>query len=176
MPKLSMPKSNAPQTKTDKQMRTFQKRTFQKPPQNPFLALRILMGVIFLSAGMYRLFNYAAGIKELTALNFPAFSIAPLTALLIIFEIACGLMLLFNRYVKIVLSALVLFLAVAIGTALASNGAAIILQAGELFVFNANATDVMLHIVFLVILVVLLMQYWKDEKKRKKKAISSTRK
>jgi uncharacterized membrane protein YphA (DoxX/SURF4 family) len=113
--------------------------------------LRILMAVIFISAGLFRIFNPIAAENELIKLGLPNF----FTWFILVIEIGGGFVLLVGKYLKIVLVIFVIFLLVALGGALLSNGYNIIAQAGELFIFDATPTDFFMHFVFLVILIFL---------------------
>lgn len=116
--------------------------------------LRIFLGVVFLSAGIFRVFNPLLAQDELQNLKLTGF----LTYFLIVFEILAGLLLLSKKYLKAVYMALVFFLVFALINALVVNGKNIIDSAYELFVFNANPTDFLLHFIFLLILIVLIKE------------------
>jgi uncharacterized membrane protein YphA (DoxX/SURF4 family) len=116
--------------------------------------LRILMSLIFLSAGIFRIFNPMAAEAELIRLGLPAY----FTWFILVIEIGGGVMLLLGKFVKQVSAVFILFLVFALITGLMINGREIISQAGELFVFDANSTDFFMHLVFLVILVFLLLK------------------
>lgn len=115
--------------------------------------LRLLLAAIFLSAGIFRIFNPAAASLELENLHLPLL----LTYFLIILEIGAGLMLLFNKYLKEVYRVLAGFMFLTLAWGLIINGSGIIKQSGELFVFRTNPTDFFLHLVFLIILIALLL-------------------
>lgn len=115
--------------------------------------LRLLLAVIFLSAGIFRIFNPAAASRELKNLQLPLF----LTYFLIIFEIGGGGLLLLGKYLKIVYGFLIGFLLLALVWGLIINSSGIIGRAGELFIFQTNPTDFFLHLVFLVIIIVLYL-------------------
>ena len=114
--------------------------------------LRIFLALVFLTAGLFRVFNYDLAIAEFSFLRMPVF----LCPLVIIFEIGAGIFLLFNKYVKQVYLALIVFLIFVLSLALVIRGEAMIASAGELFVFDLTATDWFLHFVFLLIAVMLL--------------------
>ena len=120
--------------------------------------LRILMALVFISAGFFRIFNPGAAEKELLALGLPVF----LTIFLALFEIVGGSLLLFKgKAYKYVVFVFVLFLFFALILALTVNGRALFSQAGELFVFSANPVDFFLHFVFIIILLSLIWR-WQD--------------
>jgi uncharacterized membrane protein YphA (DoxX/SURF4 family) len=116
--------------------------------------LRILLALVFLSAGIFRIFNPAAAIFELSHLHLPIF----LAGLLIIFEIGAGLGLLLNKYVKQIYWLLIIFLILILIWALIVAGGELIKSAGELFVFNLTPTDFLLHLFFLLITITLLLK------------------
>ncbi|MHB8903562.1 MAG: DoxX family protein [Patescibacteria group bacterium] len=115
--------------------------------------LRILMGLVFITAGLFRIFYGFEAVQELRLLNLPSFLACPL----IVLEIIGGLLLIFNKYLKIVLVVLIIFLIGALLNAIFLNGINLFYQAGELFVFNLTPTDFFLHFVFLIILISLLI-------------------
>lgn len=115
---------------------------------NRIVALRILMALVFLGAGLFRIFNPGAANLELMNLKLPLFFGWPI----IILEILGGLCLLLNYKAGKMALMLGIFLILALLQALIINGAEIWRQAGELFVFKANSLDWFLHLVFLVIL------------------------
>jgi len=121
--------------------------------KNPSVLLRVLMGVVFCSAGLFRLFVPQAALDEMANLGLPVLLVFPITA----FEIVLGLFLILNRYVKYTAGALVLFLAVALIKGMIAGGWGLFSLAGELFVFNVTPTDIFLHLVFLIILLYLFL-------------------
>ena len=126
---------------------------FKKNFLNGSGLLRILMALVFISAGFFRIFNPGAAEKELLALGLPVF----LTIFLALFEIVGGSLLLFKgKAYKYVVFIFVLFLFFALILALTVNGRALFSQAGELFVFSANPVDFFLHFVFIIILLSLI--------------------
>ncbi|MCK5283797.1 MAG: DoxX family protein [Nanoarchaeota archaeon] len=128
-----------------------------KKPNNFFDYAVIFLGLVFLSAGVYRILNFDAAIAEMAALNMPDF-IAPI---MIMFEIVMGILFLLSKGVKIaaVLSAIFLISAVIIGFIV--NGSRIFSSLGELFVFNANPTDISLHLIYLALLLYIFVKYKK---------------
>lgn len=131
--------------------------SFKKYFNSPTDILRVLMALVFLSAGFFRIFNPELAKLELVNLNLPLF----LSYFLIILEIVGGFLLLINKGVKEVSILFVVFLIFALGWLLLSNGRAILEQAGELFILNSNPTDFFLHLVFLIILVCLFIYHKK---------------
>lgn len=127
---------------------------FRNIIKEPKDILRIFMAVVFLSAGFFRIFNPAAAALELQNLQLPYF----LSYFLIFFEIGAGLFLLFNKYLQTISIFLSIFLLFALIRGLIINGHDVLRQAGELFVFRANPTDIFLHITFLVILISLVVR------------------
>ena len=126
---------------------------FKKNFLNANGLLRVLMALVFISAGCFRIFNPIAAEKELLALGLPVF----LTIFLALFEIIGGSLLLFKgKIYKYVVFVFVLFLFFALILALIVNGHALIDRAGELFVFSANPVDFFLHFVFIIILLSLI--------------------
>ncbi|MCX6722078.1 MAG: DoxX family protein [Candidatus Staskawiczbacteria bacterium] len=120
---------------------------------NPENLLRLFIGLVFLSAGIYRIFNWQQAVIEFSRLNL---NYPILIALMMILEIAGGLMLIFNIKTKKVLLVFILFILIALIAAFAVAGKNIISGLGQLFVFSPNPTDVFLHFTYLIILLYLL--------------------
>lgn len=115
--------------------------------------LRIFLGIIFLSAGIYRIFNWPKAVIEFEALNLNSvYLIVLITGL----EIVGGLLLLLNIKTKKVFLVFAVIMALAIINAFLAGGKNIILQSGELFAFDLTPTDVFLHTTYLIILIYLL--------------------
>ncbi len=115
----------------------------------PLSILRIFLGLVFLSAGIYRVFFFDAAQQEFLLLQTPSFFIIPL----IIFEIVCGGLLLLDKYTRYVLIACISFLSLALVLGFVVQGGSIIKGMGELFVFDPTPTDVFLHVTFLTIMI-----------------------
>jgi len=116
--------------------------------------LRVLMGLIFLSAALFRIFNPEMARFELSALSLPSFLLWPL----VIFEFLTGLFLLINFRVRSTALVLIVFLLFALIQALLVNGPEIWREASQLFIFQANPVEWFLHLVFVFILVNLVLE------------------
>ena len=115
--------------------------------------LRYLLALVFISAGLFRLFNYETGFIEMQQLNLPEWLTWPIS----LFEILAGLALLKEgRGAKKAILALIGFLLAALIWALFLAKDKIIKEASELFIFNLTPTDFFLHLVFLLILISLI--------------------
>lgn len=121
---------------------------------------RYFLAIIFLSAGLFRLFFIGRALEELLDLKLPEYTVV----LIIIFELSAGLLLLINKFVKYVYVSLAFFLIIALSLALIINWNSFWLSISELFIFNTNPTDWLLHFIFLLIVIFLLINY-KPEKK-----------
>ncbi len=132
-------------------LESFKENKLLKQPED---ILRIFLAFVFLTAGVFRIFNYNMAVSEFFVLGMPIF----LCPLMIIFEIGAGIGLLFNKFVKYIYSALIVFILFALVVALVVNGKEIISRAGELFVFNLTPTDWLLHFVFLLIAAILFIK------------------
>ncbi len=115
--------------------------------------LRVLMGLVFFAAGVFRLFAPQAALNEMTSLGLSGVWIFPIAVL----EIAAGLSLVLNRYVKYSAGVLAVFLLGALIKGLILGGSSLWLKAGELFVFDINPTDWFMHLTFLLILLFLFL-------------------
>ena len=120
---------------------------FFKKISEPKFYLRIMLAVIFLSAGTYRVFSPLAAKSEFVSLGLPGF----LSPIMVLFEIGAGCLLLFNVWAKRVYVLLAVFMVIVLAWALFLDAGRLFSAAGELFVFNLNPTDFFLHFVFLII-------------------------
>lgn len=108
---------------------------------------RYFLALVFLSAGLFRIFLPELAAQEIISLGLPK----TLSSLIIIFEISAGLLLIFNKQTKYVYFSLLLFLSTALFWGLLIAGPEIILSLEELFIFNLTPTDWLLHLIFLII-------------------------
>jgi uncharacterized membrane protein YphA (DoxX/SURF4 family) len=115
--------------------------------------IRIFLALVFLTAGIFRIFNFEIAVFEFAKLHLFSWLSWPT----IILEIGAGLSLLFNKYTKYTYRLLVLFLIFVLSWALLIDGGNLLKAAGELFIFNLNPTDFFLHFVFLLLIVVSLL-------------------
>ncbi|MFA5259150.1 MAG: DoxX family membrane protein [Candidatus Pacearchaeota archaeon] len=121
------------------------------------LLIRIFIGLVFLSAAVYRIFNFGAAEQELSNLNMPIILAIPL----IMLEICIGLSFLFNFFIKQTSVVIIIFLVSALLVGFFGNFESIIQNLGELFVFSANPTDMFLHFVYLLIVIFYVFYYKK---------------
>jgi len=114
-------------------------------------AVQRVLGIVFLSAALFRIFNYPAAELEMSSLGLPA-----LTAVLVIaIELTVAACFLTNRFVKVASLAAAIFLVVPISISLFLHSKTIYSELPALFVFNATATDVVLHVMFLILAVLI---------------------
>jgi len=120
----------------------------------PISLLKLFLGLVFLSAGIYRIFNWQSAISEISNLNiiFPSI----ISAIVVILEIIGGIFLIFNIQTKKTLLTFVTFLAITLFWTLIISWKSLINNAGILFTFRANPTDFFLHFTYLIILIYLL--------------------
>ena len=119
----------------------------------PEILLKIFIGLVFVSAGLYRIFNWQQAVLELSRLNL---NYAYLPFLIIALEIIGGFLLIFNVKTREVLLFFIIFIFFAMASAFLAAGGSIISNIGELFVLRPNPTDVFLHFTYLIILIYLL--------------------
>lgn len=124
----------------------------KKVIQKPQTLLRYFLAIVFLSAGIIRIFLPAVAVQELVALQLPTYFAICLS----LFEIIVGLMLIFNQGTKYVYICLTVFLIATLGWALIIQGPELIRSSRELFVFDLNPTDWFLHLIFLLLILILL--------------------
>jgi len=128
---------------------------FKKMVRGPEDLLRITIALVFISAGIFRIFNPEVAQSELQTLSVPqvaAWLIIPL-------ELIGGLYLLFKaKYWKQVIYIFIIFLIAALLVALKVDAQNILSNLEELFVFDVNPTDFFLHIIFIIILLSLVLK------------------
>ena len=120
-----------------------------------FDILRIVMGLNFLTAAIFRTFNFGFAKTEVNSLLLPWFF-----ALVVIgVEYICGIMFLMNKKPKAVAGVLIgfLILATILGT-IAYGPIQLLKDSGELFVYNLDPTDIYMHITYLVVLVYMFFE------------------
>ena len=120
--------------------------------------LRIFLGLVFLSAGIFRIFNLNMALVEMNNLHLSTMLTWPIIGL----EIIGGTLLIINKQIKKTLIVLLAFLSLALAWGLFVNGQDIIGQAKELFIYTLNSTDFFLHVTFLVIILSLLLFHKKQ--------------
>lgn len=116
--------------------------------------LRLFLGLIFVSAGLYRIFNWQGAILELSKLNLNS---VYLSVFIVAMEIIGGLLLIFNVKTKKVLIVFIIFLALTLVWALIISGKSLLGNAFELFTFNLTPTDFFLHFTYLIMLIYLFL-------------------
>ncbi len=117
--------------------------------------LRIFLGLIFTSAGIYRIFNWQTAILEISKLNLDSVYLA---IFIIALELVGGLFLIFNVKTKKVLIGFIIFLAITLIWALIISGKSLLGNIAELFTFQLTPTDFFLHLTYLIILLYLLIK------------------
>lgn len=117
--------------------------------------LVVFIGLVFLSAAIYRIFNYNVGLKEFNQLGIPIFFLP----FVILLEIILGLFFLLNKKVFYASLSSIIFLTIAIIIGFFSNFKIIIENISELFVFNATPTNIWLHILYIILLWIILIEY-----------------
>ena len=126
--------------------------------QEPSFLLRYFLLCVFLSAAVYRVFNFDEAITEMTAINLPA-SFAYLSTTT---EFLIVLMLLSRKTVVPALLLALSFLCFAISSAIVSNFQQAIADFWQLFTFQNESTDIALHCTFVIIIIVTLLMYRKS--------------
>lgn len=111
--------------------------------------ISFFLGIVFLLAAVYRIFNPKAGIEEFNAVGVPIFFLY----VTILFELTVGTLLILGKKLKLVSVITMFFLVIAIIIATLSDFKGIIHNIGELFVLDSTPTDIVLHITFLIMLI-----------------------
>jgi uncharacterized membrane protein YphA (DoxX/SURF4 family) len=112
-------------------------------------AAQIGLGIAFLSAALFRIFNFPAAQREMGSLSLPGGA----SVIVILFELVIAASFLSNRFVKPAALLAAVFLAVPIGLSLTLYARDLCSQLADLFTFDATVTDIVLHLIFLVLLV-----------------------
>jgi len=118
----------------------------------PLALLRIFLGLVFLSAGLYRVLNWHEVTLEFSNLKLNSLY---LPILIIILEIGAGIFLILNIKLKESLLVLIIFLIFTLIWTLVIFGKDLISKSSELFTFQTTPTDFFLHLSYLVILIYL---------------------
>ena len=128
--------------------------------ERSLVILRVFLGIVFISAAIFRIINFSSGMAEMQALGLPGLS----SIIIILLEIASGLLLILNKYIRIAVSVLVVVLTIGVIVALVTNFHNIMINFKELFVLDATPTDIVYHIALIVGLVQLF--FFCNEKKK----------
>jgi len=118
----------------------------------PTSLLRIFLGLVFVSAGLFRIFNWQMAVAELSRLNIYS---PYLSIFIILLEIIGGLLLIFNIKTKNALAGFITFLVFTLIWALVVSGKSLLGNASELLTFHLTPTDFFLHFTYLIILIYL---------------------
>lgn len=121
--------------------------------------LRFFLGVVFVSAGIYRIFNIDHGFQEIAYFGFSGKFAIIMIIFIILLEIIFGIFLLLNKYLKITIISLMFFLIIAFFILILRNFNFIWENLSELFIFNPTPTDIVLHICFFIMLMMLYNSY-----------------
>jgi uncharacterized membrane protein YphA (DoxX/SURF4 family) len=113
------------------------------------------IGLVFLSAAIYRSFNYQLAVEEFANLKLPP-SFVPFV---IVLECLLAAAFLFQKKVRYAALTAILFLASAITIAFITHHQTLLANVSELFFFHTNPTDVFLHMVYVGILTTLFLRY-----------------
>jgi len=115
---------------------------------------RIFLVLVFLSAGIFRIFNPELAQQEAFLLGLPT----SFSYFLSIFEVTIGFLLLIHVWTRLVYGVLAGFLIAALELAFVIKNKEIFSSISELFVFDLNPTDIFLHLVFLFIVVLMIFR------------------
>jgi uncharacterized membrane protein YphA (DoxX/SURF4 family) len=116
--------------------------------------LRIFLGIVFFSAGIYRAVFWKTAMQEFS--RFPEKISVWLAILVIILEIWGGILLILNKKIRLVLAIFAIFLSLAILQITITNLPSLVNNFAELFSFNPTPTNIFLHLTYLLILISLL--------------------
>jgi uncharacterized membrane protein YphA (DoxX/SURF4 family) len=128
-------------------------RTNLKILRRPEKLLSIFIGCVVTAAALFRVFNMDAGRAEMARLILPEFVLYPI----IIVEFAIGIMLLSGWKVRWALLSGMVFMGAAVIYAFVLRGYTLLTQSVELFAFDANPTDVFLHLTYIIIFAYLFL-------------------
>ncbi|MBI4438862.1 DoxX family membrane protein [Candidatus Woesearchaeota archaeon] len=109
---------------------------------------RVFLGIVFLGAGIYRVFFFDDAKNEMAALGLPWF----LAVVVIFLEIVGGTMLVADRKPNVAAGFLGFMILLGIAAGLLSRWDSIFGGLRELFTFNATPVSMLLHVAFIVML------------------------
>lgn len=134
------------------------KTIVEKIRKNPSLILLKFLGIVFLFAAVFRIFNFQAGVQEFTSIGFPSSLITISVIVAILLELLAGLSLLFHIQTRKVLILIGSFLSLSLVMVFANNASIILGNISELFVFDPTPTDILLHLLYILIIIVLILK------------------
>lgn len=120
----------------------------------PEIILRKFLAFVFLSAGIFRIFNSDIAASEFILLGLPAW----LSYGMIGLEIVSGLGLFFDKCTRFLYLVLIAFILFVLSWAIIIKGPELAAGAVDLFIFNLTPTDWFLHFTFLLIVVTLFVK------------------
>lgn len=122
--------------------------------------LRIFLGIVFILAGSYRVFNW-----NQVALEFQNIKLDNiyLPILVVAFELIAGLLLILNVGIKKVIVLLIVFLSLGLLWSIIVNNPTLTDNLSQVFTFSQTPVDFFLHFTYLIILSYLFLIQKRDK-------------
>ena len=133
----------------------YQKLIYNFAENHALTILRVGIGLVFLLAGLHRIFFFSIGYQNF--LDLGILFATPLLIITILVEIICGFLLIINRFIIPASLAIIALLATGIIVSFVKAGYNFIEDINELFILTATPTNILLHITYLVGILTLLL-------------------
>ena len=117
--------------------------------------LRITIGIIFLSAGLHRIFFFSIAYQNFLELGIKF--VMPLLVVTILIEIVCGFLLIINRFIIPASMTIGITLIFAIILSFLNSKPEFFHNINELFILTVTPTNILLHVTYLVGVITLLL-------------------
>tara|TARA_B100001971_G_scaffold204481_1_gene220680 strand:+ start:237 stop:671 length:435 start_codon:yes stop_codon:yes gene_type:complete len=133
----------------------FTKKIQSYAKKHPVSLLRIVLGLVFLSAGLQKAFFFQEAYENFLDLgiNF----ITPLLIITISLQIIAGILLIINKYVVPAAFAIGLLLLVGVTMSILKAGYSLVENINELFILTYTPTNIFLHITYLIGVITILL-------------------
>ena len=131
--------------------------SFKEIKKNPYLMFNLFLSIVFISASVYRIFNFNAGIIEFDRFGFLTEYSAFFVFFIITLELFIAVFMLLERYQKYSLKAGLVFLSVPILISFVKFPQESFSNLDVLFTFKIEPTSLLLHIMYMLIMFVMLL-------------------
>jgi uncharacterized membrane protein YphA (DoxX/SURF4 family) len=115
-------------------------------------SLRLIMGMVFILAASFRLLFPSQAGAELAGLGLPGL----MTWIIVLIELIVGVMLLVDYRVQVAAWIGIAFLGLALLWAFTHGFRQILDSVSDLFVFDIDPTDILLHFMYIILLAIIL--------------------
>ena len=129
----------------------------------PLSLLRIFLGIVFLSAGLYRIMFFPVAHENFSNLGITP--TIPFLIMVIALQITMGTLLIINRLVIPASSIIAVIVIIGIVISLIEAGTRFYANFNEVFILTATPTNIILHITYFIGILTLLMYNLNVKKK-----------